>query len=232
MSAPLAGKFQDHYEVLGLEPQSDSDAIQRAYARLAQRFHPNNPDTGDKEKFDSVNQAYEVLSDPQLRKDFDAVKGVSREESGPKFSGLEFFEALGRGTGLRSALLSLLYDRRRMNPFKPSVTNRHTENMLNASAEELTFALWYLKQRNLVAADDKSALHITVDGMDLLERNQPSPEVVMPFFKASALATPKVESTVATQMAALAAQVATPVASQAPSRFGQLGRPKNGVVLA
>src|SRR5450755_2972311 len=115
MSAPLAGKFQDHYEVLGIEPQSDSDAIQRAYARLAQRFHPANADTGDKEKFDAVNQAYEVLSDSQLRKDFDAVKGVSREETGPKFSGIEFFDALKRGTGLRSAILAMLYDRRRMN---------------------------------------------------------------------------------------------------------------------
>jgi curved DNA-binding protein CbpA len=218
MSAPLAGKFQDHYEVLGVEPQSDSDAIQRAYARLAQRFHPNNPDTGDKEKFDSINQAYEILSDPQLRKDFDDVKGISREETGPKFSGMEFFDALSRGTGLRSAILALLYDRRRMNPFKPSVTNRHTENMLQATPEELTFALWYLKQRSLVASDDKSALQITVDGMDLLENNQPSPETVMPFFKASALAVPKI--------------VPAPAAAPTPSRFGQLGRPKNASAVA
>jgi DnaJ domain len=215
MSAPLAGKFQDHYEVLGIEPQSDSDAIQRAYARLAQRFHPNNAETGDKEKFDSVNQAYEVLSDAQLRKDFDGVKGVSSEATGPKFSGMEFFDALARGTGLRSALLALLYDRRRMNPFKPSVTMRHTENMLNATAEELTFALWYLKQRSLVTSDDKSALQITVDGMDLLENNQPSPDTVMQFIKPSALATPKI-----------APVEAPPTVPSAPSRFGQLGRPK------
>jgi curved DNA-binding protein len=229
MSAPSAGKFQDHYEVLGIEPQSDSDGIQRAYARLAQRFHPANPDTGDKEKFDAVNQAYEVLSDSQLRKDFDAVKGVSREETGPKFSGIEFFDALKRGTGLRSAILAMLYDRRRMNPFKPSITNRHSENMLNVTTEELTFALWYLKQRNLVASDDKSALQITVDGMDLLENNQPLPEVVMPFFKPTALAAVKIE---APAVQSPVQPISEPIANPTPSRFGQLGRPKNGTAVA
>ena len=57
MSAPLAGKFQDHYEVLGLESNAETETIQRVYGDLAKKYHANNPETADKEKFDAVNQA-------------------------------------------------------------------------------------------------------------------------------------------------------------------------------
>jgi curved DNA-binding protein CbpA len=191
MSAPLAGKFQDHYEVLGIDPKSDSDTIQRAYAKLVQEYHPNNADTGDKTKFEAVNLAYEILSDPLLKREFDKLKGIAQDEGPPKFSGLDFFDALGRETGLRTALLCVLYDRRRTKPFTPSLSMRHIEGILGATAEEMNFALWYLKQRSLVANDDKSSLQITVEGMDLLEQNRPSPEVVMPFIKTGAIAGPK-----------------------------------------
>jgi hypothetical protein len=190
MSSPLASKFQDHYDILGIEPRTDSETIQRVYAKLAQRYHPNNTGTGDKEKFDAVNAAYEVLSDPVLRQAFDKVKGVGEDTGPPKFSGLDFFDSLGRETGLRGALLCILYDRRRLSPFKPSISMRNVENMLVANNDQMNFAVWYLKQRGLIVADDKSSLQITVEGIGYLENNQPAPEVVMPFIQAEALKTP------------------------------------------
>ena len=65
---------------------------------------------------------------------------------------------------------------------------RNLENMLQATLEELNFALWYLKQRGLVTNDDKSNMQITVEGMDHLELHRPSPEAVMPMIKKEALA--------------------------------------------
>ena len=47
---------------------------------------------------------------------------------------------------------------------------RHLELIVEATASELSSAIWYLKQRGLVASDDKSSMHITVDGMDFLEK--------------------------------------------------------------
>ena len=188
MSAPLTGKFQDHYEVLGIEPKADSETIHRAYSELAQKYHPENSATGDQEAFGAVNMAYEVLSDPVQRHAFDNLKGVSEDLSCPKFSGLDFFKSLGRETGLRYALLCILYDRRRNKPLKPGLPMRYVEAMLAASIEELFFVLWYLKQRGLVASDDKSNLLITVQGLDYLENNRPSPALVMPYIKPSALA--------------------------------------------
>src|SRR5947209_1399615 len=65
---------------------------------------------------------------------------------------------------------------------------RYVEAMLAADLEELFFVLWYLKQRGWVASDDKSNLLITVQGMDYLEANRPSPALVLPHIKASAIA--------------------------------------------
>jgi curved DNA-binding protein len=187
MSAPLAGKFQDHYVVLGIDPKSDSETIQRAYAKLAQKYHPNNAATGNAEMFEAVNQAYEVLCDSQLRRVFDKLTGVGEEESGPRFSGLEFFDALGREALRRAAVLCVLYDRRLTKPSAPSLSMRHLELIVEATAAELSSALWYLKQRGLAASDDKSSLHITVDGMDFLESKRPLPEDVMAFIKPAAV---------------------------------------------
>ena len=188
MSAPLAGKFQDHYTVLGIEPKSDSETIQKAYAKLAQKYRPSNAVTGDAELFEAVNTAYETLSDPELRSIFDQLRGVGQDVSIPKFTGAGFFDALGREAIRRAAILCVLYDRRLTKPTAPSLSMRHLETIVEATPAELASALWYLKQRGLAASDDKSSLAITVDGMDFLETRQPVPEAVMPFIKADGIA--------------------------------------------
>ena len=176
MSAPLAGKFQDHYKVLDINPKSNMEAIQQAYGKLAEKYDPRNAKTGDQAKFDAINLAYEVLSDPGLRAEFDKIKSGGEEKAEFTFSGLDFFGALGHETALRAALLCVLYDRRRLKPFTPGLSMRRVENMLETTAEGLSFALWYLKQRNLVTSDDKSNLLITAEGMDYLEMNPPTPD--------------------------------------------------------
>jgi curved DNA-binding protein CbpA len=185
MSSPAAGKFQDHYEVLAIEHKAASEAIQAAYARLSAKYHPRNGTTPDPEKFDSVNLAFEILSNPELRQEFDKIKGIGANEK-PKFSGRTFFELYGRDTNLRVALLCVLYDRRRSKPFTPSLSMRHLESILNSTSVELNFALWYLKQRDMISSDDKSSLQITVTGMDFLQVHPPNPDEVMQLIREDA----------------------------------------------
>ncbi|MBV9768380.1 MAG: J domain-containing protein [Bryobacterales bacterium] len=187
MSAPLEDKFQDHYAVLGVDPKATSETIQGAYLRLAPKFHPKNVETGDVILFEAVNRAYEILSDPQRRKEFDRLQGIGAQTSDPQFSGIDFFAALERETSLRTAVLCLLYDRRRTQPSTPSLSMRQVEIMMKATAVDLSAALWYLKQRNLVSSDDRSSLQITVDGMDFLINKKPLPEDVLPFIKPAAM---------------------------------------------
>jgi curved DNA-binding protein CbpA len=227
MSATVAGKFQDHYSILGVDPKANSDVIQTAYAKLAERYRKDNKETGDPDKFDSVNQAFEVLCDPALRAEFDKIKGIDQDDGNPQFSGLDFFTALGRNAGLRAALLSILYDCRQKKPFRPALSMRHIDSMLVATNDELSFALWYLKQRGLVQSDDKSNLQITVEGMDSLEGKRPAPELVMPFIKPAALTAASASlaaSATATRVVPLPAPPIEAVAEESDSVLTVLNR--------
>lgn len=63
---------RDYYEVLGLEKGASADEIKRAYRKLAKKYHPDmNKEAGAEEKFKEINEAYEVLSDPQKKATYD-----------------------------------------------------------------------------------------------------------------------------------------------------------------
>jgi curved DNA-binding protein len=64
---------RDHYKALGVARGADQGEIQRAFRRLARRFHPDvNKDPDSEERFKEVSEAYDVLSDPDQRKRYDA----------------------------------------------------------------------------------------------------------------------------------------------------------------
>ena len=68
-------EYKDYYKVLGVERGADQDAIKKAYRKLARQHHPdtNKGDKKSEEKFKEVNEANEVLSDPEKRKLYDRM---------------------------------------------------------------------------------------------------------------------------------------------------------------
>ena len=64
---------RDYYEALGVSRSADQSEIQRAYRKLARQHHPDvNKDPGAEERFKGISEAYDVLSDPALRRKYDA----------------------------------------------------------------------------------------------------------------------------------------------------------------
>ena len=70
----MAVKFKDYYETLGVDRSASQDAIHDAYRKLARRYHPDvNKSEEAETKFKEVNEAYEVLKDPEKRRKYDQL---------------------------------------------------------------------------------------------------------------------------------------------------------------
>ena len=63
--------FIDHYEILQVSQTADTETIERVFRLLAKRYHPDNAVTGDPRQFDEVRQAYDLLSNPERRAQYD-----------------------------------------------------------------------------------------------------------------------------------------------------------------
>ncbi|HZP56629.1 MAG TPA: molecular chaperone DnaJ [Dehalococcoidia bacterium] len=104
---------QDYYDVLGVPRNAGADEIKKAFRRLAMQYHPDrNKEPGAEARFKEVNEAYEVLSDPERRAMYDrfghaAAQGgenpFARGFEGFGFGGLgDIFDAFFGGSGARA----------------------------------------------------------------------------------------------------------------------------------
>jgi len=70
----MAVQYKDYYEILGVSRDASRDDIQRVYRKLARKYHPDlNKEAGSEDKFKEINEAYEVLKDPEKRKKYDQI---------------------------------------------------------------------------------------------------------------------------------------------------------------
>ena len=78
---------KDLYEILDISKDASEDEIKKAFRQQARKYHPDNKETGNEETFKEVNQAYEILSDPQKRAVYDqyGMNGLSSAFSGQSF---------------------------------------------------------------------------------------------------------------------------------------------------
>jgi curved DNA-binding protein CbpA len=161
-----ASEFIDYYEILEISPNADSGTIQRMFRYLAQRYHPDNQDTGDRLRFDVILEAHNTLKDPIKRARYDiqhknhsALRWRLAEEARDS-KGIE------RDVDIQNKLLSILYVKRRQNIRDPGIGDLELERLLGCPAERLEFHFWYLKEKGWIGRTENGMLAITVEGVD------------------------------------------------------------------
>ena len=158
--------FEDYYDVLQLSPNADQDTIDRVYRILVKRYHPDNQDTGNAERFTRVVDAYRVLSDPDKR----ASYNVSYDEN--RALVLRIFDQATQPDGydcdrrIFDGILSLLYISRRRDPNRGGMGIVQMEHMLGCPADHLEFHVWYLREKHWVERMENGLLAITAEGID------------------------------------------------------------------
>jgi len=163
----------DHYEALQISKNADPDTIHRVYRLLAQRFHPDNRETGNADRFRAISEAYGILSDPAKRAQYDVAHEQFRQErwrmasNGVKPENDFEIEQL-----TRLMVLDALYTRRRTEPGSPGLSNLDLEELTGRPREHLEFTIWYLVQKEMVRRADNSSLTITAAGVEHLEQHQ------------------------------------------------------------
>jgi curved DNA-binding protein CbpA len=178
-------EFVDFYELLQISPNAERETIERVQKMLAIRYHPDNAETGDVDKFILLNRAYETLIDQELRAAYDQLYHKYDFEPISLFEMKEFAVGVDGEANRRMGILCLLYSRRRSNPDDPGLSLLEFETMMSFPREHLMFTMWYLKEQTYIRQDESSDYMITGEGVDYVETHLPSNRILYKLLKAS-----------------------------------------------
>jgi curved DNA-binding protein CbpA len=162
----------DYYEVLQVNANAEPETINRVFRLLAQRFHPDNQQTGNESRFRTILEAYTVLSDPEKRARYD-VRYHEKQQDRWRLvtSGDEIENDFEMEQRARLTVLEALYTKRRLDLDQPGISLLELEELIGRAREHLEFTLWFLVQKEFVRRDDNSRLVLTVEGAEYLEQS-------------------------------------------------------------
>ena len=165
-------KAVDYYEVLQVSTSAEPETISRVFRLLAQRFHPDNQQTGNERRFREILEAHTVLSDPERRARYDILHHQRRQDRLRLVAtGAQSENDFDMEEAVRLTLLEALYTKRRLESTNPGIFYREFEALTGRPQEHLEFTVWFLTQKKFVTLDDKSRLILTVEGAEYLERS-------------------------------------------------------------
>ncbi len=175
----------NYYDLLQISPHAEIDTIERVYRILSARYGPQNPQTADPERFRLLTEAYTTLREPLTRARYDRTLEHGQTGPLPIFLAREFTEGIDAEARIRVGVLCLLYSKRRANPDFAALSLLDMENLMAFPREKLLFAIWYLKAKRFVMQDERSSFIITAEGVDFLEAQLPTNQILHRIFRAA-----------------------------------------------
>jgi curved DNA-binding protein CbpA len=164
--------FIDYYEILQVSPNADLETIERVYRFLAKRYHPDNPNTGDAEKFRVLTDAYHFVRDPEKRAAYDVKYEGERAVQWQIFGETSPSDDIETDRRIQQGILSLLYTSRRREPANPGIGSFELERLLGVPEQHLEFHIWYLKEKGWIERSETGKFAITVTGVEaVVEKN-------------------------------------------------------------
>ena len=161
----------DYYEVLQVNDNAEPETINRVYRIFAQRYHPDNRETGNDARFREITEAYQVLSSPEKRARYDATNQQRKKDRWRVVAaGAESENNFELEQVVRLTVLEALYTKRRMDPQNPGIFLLELEKMIGRPREHLEFTIWFLSQKKLINKDD-ARMYLTADGAEYLEES-------------------------------------------------------------
>ena len=170
----MSSEVDDYYDMLQVSDAAEPETINRVYRMLAQRYHPDNRETGNEGRFRTITEAYQVLSHPEKRAQYDATNQKRKKDRWRLVSaGAQTENDFEMEQVVRLTVLEALYTKRRLDPQNPGIYLLELERMIGRPREHLEFTIWFLNQKKLIATDD-ARMYLTADGAEYLENSYSS----------------------------------------------------------
>jgi curved DNA-binding protein len=164
-----SSEVEDYYELLQVSDVAEPETINRVYRMLAQRYHPDNKETGNEARFRAITEAYQVLSTAEKRAQYDATNQTRKKDRWRLVAaGAQTENDFEMEQVVRLTVLEALYTKRRVDPQNPGIYLVELERMIGRPREHLEFTIWYLNQKKLINTDD-ARMYLTADGAEYLE---------------------------------------------------------------
>ena len=164
---------QDHYETPQISANAEPETIHRVFRLFAQRFHPDNQETGNASRFRLIHEAYRVLSDPEKRAQYrHRPPAAATAAVAPRCVRRRVGERLRvRADRPADADRGALHAAAPRADTAGDLISAELENLIGRPPEHLGIHDLVLRPKKMIQRGDNSQLLITADGMDYLEQS-------------------------------------------------------------
>ena len=185
--------YVDYYELLMISAQADRAMIEWSVRLMLARYGPKNGQAADPVKYEQVKEAFRTLVDPAKREAYDALR-AARSRSAEPSSGAEIaalperrhddrplapeavrIELTAAASDvrlqkrLRQGVVSALYDIVVTRPRNPEMGRAEIARTIGVRNDDLEFAFWFLRERELIRTTNQGLYAITAAGVEWVE---------------------------------------------------------------